>query len=449
MQTFVRTLLTSLILLGLPGCFVFSSIERPADLEDTGTPDGDAQDPGCTRDPLKGQLPCAPDPNLDGAGFELTLAVRDIVLDQSPEALEEGEIPAGLDLDGIDSSPGGPSPGLGECFSDNGTDGPYGIDNNLGMNLWGIIGKLLRLECEMEMVHRQGMGTLLIHITKWNGKADDAQVDVMMAPSVLGTYQPGWATTKNAQDAAKTWTWGVSPTEVELAEGWFEFLDLPWAEVSEGVNPPLPCWRDGLEHFDWYFANPNAFDVLGFPKVSTTKGYISDGWFVMPLPNNAPLDLMTDRRSVQVKLINAHIIAKLDDTFTKTEKAFAAGRMTVQTIYDVSPAIGMCEPDFFRATYETMADLFADPNRKNDPAFPPETTCVIKDGETIIDSGAISVGVGLNAVKVGYGGMAPSDANWPVPNACETASNLPPRFDCPDLSEGGQPWQFVPPAHCP
>jgi hypothetical protein len=446
MQTYVRTLLTSLILFGLPGCFVFT--ERPKDF-DPMLPDATQETgPSCTRDPLKGQVPCLPDANTskaDDSNF-LTLAVREIVMDQSTK-----ELPAGLDLDGIDSSPGGPNPGVGECTSVNGTDGPYGIDNNLGINLWGIIGNLLKLECEMERVHREGMGTLLIHITKWNAARDDAQLDVMMAPAVLGTHQPGWTSTANAQAAAATWTWGVSPTEIEYAEGWNEFVDLPWAEVSEGVRPPLPCWTEAQEHFDWFFANPNAFDGLGFPKVTTTKGYMYDGWFVMKLPDDASLDLMTDRRSVQVKLQDAYIVAQLEDDFTRTKHAYAAGRMTVKAIKEVSPAIGFCDTETLGATYEAFADLFADPTRKNDPNYPPETNCVVKDGETVIDSGAISVGVELQAVKVGYAGKAPIAASWPVPNACAEGSPPPPRYDCPNTGEPDfeQPWQFTPPAHCP
>jgi hypothetical protein len=436
MPTFVRLVLGCFLLSSLPGCFVFS-FERPLALEDSGA-DADPAETGptCTRDPERGELPCRP-PSHTSHGSDsgsITFAIREVQIAQAGI-----DPPAGLNLDGIDSSAGSGNEGQGDCFSENsGVDGPYGIDNTLGLDLWSPegIGGFFDIECESERMHRRGLGTIIIRVTEWNTDSDDASVTVEVAPAVAGTYQPGW-TTPQVND----WTWHTEIVEIPVSGDFTDDVVLPYALDGEGTRPPEPCWLDGAGENDWFFGNPLAFNpVTRTANVRSTTAYVSDNWLVMPVPTTNSFDLYTDRRSVQVKLRDAHIVAKMSTDRSRFERAFIAGRFGVEDMLAVSPSIGLCEGILgtMRNTYLGMADILADPTIERDPGIRCDAEV---DGVAI---GALSVGVGFEGVRVSYGGIAGEGAAWPVPNACETFdSGRPPPAEC----DGS--WSFTPPAHCP
>jgi hypothetical protein len=289
-------------------------------------------------EPDRGELPCRPSGLETSAtdAITLTYAVKEFFLDQSQK-----KKPAGLDLDGIDSTNSSPSPGIGECTAVHGVDAAHGIDNSFGINLWPSIGDLLRLECEAEAAHRRGLGTLLIHVMRWNGQEHDAQVDAFIVPAVLGTYQPSWLPA-DAAAARASWTWAMEPVDVALQDDAKDTVDLPYAELGDAQRPPAPCWSDSAPGTDWFFANPAAFDELGHPLVRSTAAYISHDWLVIPLPDDAPVDLYSDRRGLQLGIRQGHLLAKLAADRNGFERAFIAGRIPVTDLDAASPGLGFC-----------------------------------------------------------------------------------------------------------
>ena len=434
MATFARVFLVLVLAAGLTGCFVFNELERPT--PDSGSnPDGKVPNE-CDVGPEQGKLPCRPpaSTSLPTDTSEVTFAIKKVRIKQ-----DESD-PDGLDLDGYDSSAGSGSEGVGECTSAPlGVDGPNGIDNTLGIELWNNIASNFNLECEIERVHRKGQGTILINIQKWNGLADDAQVDVFIAPAVLGTYQPTW-TRELAEQAKNAWTWGREPVEITYGD-FSANVEIPFAE-DDGERVPEPCWLEDGSQADWYFANPRAFSVppVQVPNVRSTTAYVSNNWLVMPLPLNSSFDLYTDRRGLQVRLTYAYLVAKISEDRSHFERAFVAGRFAMPDLIDVSPAIGFCAPETFAGVYASFTDLYADPETER----PRSSPC---HSEELGIVGALSMGVGFEAVRVSYAGIAPNEAAWDLINACETFDENSP--DNPTECPGDVSYTFTPPAHCP
>lgn len=457
----IRLLTLCFSLIFFAACFPFSG-ELPHEKMDSGA----SQDgPPCGMEP--GLLPCRPPmstSSADGDPVEATFAITDVLLDQKGV-----DPPIGLDLDGIDGSAGSPTQDQGECGATEGArDAKFGIDNVLGMHLWPDLAGVLKIECEVERTHKRGLGTLLIHISNWNGNADDAEVTVTVVSAIAGFNRPGWRTQEDAQAAAADWDFLIVNTGTEEEPSY----DLPIVLDADG-NPveDEPCWTPNHTTNDWFFANPRSF-TSQYPNVRTTRGYVSDYRLVVPLDVNAPIELMTDRRGVSIPLVGGYLVGDIVDNALRLENAYIAGRFRVSEIVEVGEAIGFCGEDF-TGIYSGYADLFrAIPSSFLEGAPVISDTPCTSDGVDGGLGGAVSVGVGFSGVRVSYAGLpprgvkvydgedgdeplvhtpakyhAPGDGQWKMPDACqlfellgEDAVAAPP--------ECAGDYSFTPGAHC-
>lgn len=443
-------------------CFPFSG-DLPHEKLDAAEPiDG----PPCGMEP--GILPCKPPLSTSSPEDPITatFAITDVILDQT-----NLDPPVGLDLDGIDSSPGSANEGQGECGATEGAlDAKYGIDNVIGLKLWPDLSAALKIECEVERTHKRGVGTLLIHISGWNADKDDAEVTVTVVSSIAGFHRPNWRTEADAANAAKDWQFLIANTGTEEAPGY----DLPFVVDADG-NPieEEPCWKPGLSTQDWFFANPRSFEGH-FPRVRTTRAYISDYRLVVPLDVRAPIELVTDRRSVTIPLVGGYLVADIVDEATRLDNAFIAGRFRVSDLAVAGKAIGFCDASHAQ-TYSLYADLFRDVPEsflEGNPVIS-NVDCT-SDGEDDLLGGAVSIGVGFAGVRVNYAGLPPNgvevytgpegdgdplpygaalyheatDSDWRLPDACEIAAlfNNPAMALHPAECDGD--YTYEPGAHC-
>ena len=444
----------------LAACFPFSG-ELPHEKLDE---DGGDGGPRCGMEP--GLLPCRPAGSTSSAEGDLitaTFAITDVLLDQ-----QGVDPPVGLDLDGIDGSAGSSTQDEGECGASEGArDAKYGIDNVIGMHLWPDLSSALKIECEVERTHKRGLGTLLIHISNWNGSANDAEVTVTVVSAIAGFNRPSWNSQADAAAAAADWQFMIVNTGTEGAPSY----DLPIVLDADG-NPvgEEPCWTPNHTLNDWFFGNPRSF-TSQYPNVRTTRAYISGYRLVVPLDVHAPIELMTDRRGVSIPLVGDIV-----DNAMRLDNAYIAGRFRVAELVEVGEAIGFCGDDFTQI-YSGYADLFREIPEgylKGEPVISSTSCTSDGDGDTL--GGAVSIGVGFSGVQVNYAGLppngvtiyegpegdgdgddppsyqpaeyhTPSDNQWKMPDACQLVELLGPDAVAAPPECAGD-YRFEAGAHC-
>lgn len=341
-----------------------------------------------------GRLPLRPDP-VDGGqndSAELVYALHNVLLNQTaPVGETQPWASIGLNLDDRNTRSDSDPNQMCRRPDSNGAyprlDGVNGIDNMLGSTLWPNIGQFVGgsmgaevFETQMNDGFEAGRGTIILRITKWNGTANDDEVEVWLFPAAAGTSSPAGA--------------------VQFTPGTNNLVLT--ANPSVAASPPV--W-DGSAESGWYgnkmsFADGNDPSPR-MPDVRDLNGYIANGVLVMAMAPDDILELrVANFASVAVQLSGANIVASLSEDFSRVESGFIAGRFSLDNLFEVGGSVGICGP--LRAQVSTlfdkMADVLADPTLEGGPS-------------AVCD--AVSVGVAFQAVRGTYRGVGPEPLCMP------------------------------------
>lgn len=301
---------------------------RPLDAPSTDAPDAPATDapdapsctgdastmgepPGCTLRHPPARPTCG-----DGGddGTVRTFALLDPIVDQ----LGATWMTYGFDLDGLCTDPLETSPAV-ECASPGGmppADGLEGIDNTLGGTATGaIVAFFPSYPTGFRNTVRHGMSAPLLRVSGWNGEADDAQVDVVVAFAV---------------DVLPAGT-AVPPTGLVVRNG---LPDPAW----DGTDTAYPSAT--------YFTPPPA----SLPLIRDDSAYVADHRLVVALPDRAPIDLAAHAVSgldgvLRIRLTGARMVAQLSDDGTSIESAVLVGRFAYTDVLAYLDDLGVCPGD--------------------------------------------------------------------------------------------------------
>jgi hypothetical protein len=248
-------------------------------------------------------------------------------------------------------------------------DGEDGIDNALGHR---FVQAILVLSGDLQASLREqqelGRGVTLVRVRGWNGEDDDPRVDVVLAPSVLGT--------PSLSD-------GGQPT-------------LP----ADGGMPAPPAW-DGS---DYWWASEGAF-VIGereLPRIWDGNAYVRDRTLVVNLPDRELLSYVAADFSLDVRLTGAKLTGRISSDETRLVDATLAGRWTINDILASARNLGFCGEDL--DLISTALDQFAD-IRETPGSGGPSVPC-----------NAISVGVQFTGYHARWAGILPEPES---PDPCE------------------------------
>jgi len=312
-----------------------------------------------------------------GGEMELTMAMRDVVLNQDGDRWRD----IGLDLDDLDSQP--PVPDV-ECVPPDTDaepilDGDDGIDNAFGDELYPIVRLALpNLEEQARANQELGLGTILVRIRGWNGTANDPRVDAYISQAAAGT-----------------------PADPESVR--FEGFDL--VNVDDGLPAPLPAW-DGSDN---WFARDDTF-FMGMedtPVIRDDNAYVVERTVVARLPDRIDILFFAGADAgVRVRLTDGWTFATFNEDFTETEIATVAGRWAILDLLETGDNIGICTGSAERRIVENQLDAVADVRSR------PGT------GGPGVPCDAVSLGVTFRGVVSHWGGLGPS---LPLPDPCDGA----------------------------
>ena len=298
------------------------------------------------------------------------------------EADKSSALPSfGLDLDrDCTNAPGCSSASQGSCRprSPGGMlrDGEGCRDNSYA-NLWQVasmlplLGKQLGLsEAQLNCGLRRGSYNMLLHITGYNGRANDpdVRVDFYVSPGL--ETMPSWSCA-DAVDSDKMPFWGDSAV-FKVGQG-----DLLGENASPGRLP------------DSKYSDPHA--------------YVRSGYLVSRFPENAALRLAGDGqpfRGLHLPLSGGVWMGKLTQAGGgrwELKEGMVAGRARVVDVTRSWNEAGLCADVGFNMFYDTLlafADYSADvlASGQHDPATPCD---------------ALSVGLPFEAKQVEVSGSAP------------------------------------------
>jgi hypothetical protein len=321
------------------------------------------------------KVPSRPAAESEGPDTEIvTFALRDVALNQDADRWRD----IGLDLDDLESEP--PVPEV-ECVPPNETadpelDGNDGIDNSFGNRLFPIVRLALpTLEEDSRTNQAAGLGAILLRVSGWNGTRNDPRVSVLLSQSAAGTT--------------------ADPESVR-------FDGTTLVDDADGMPAPMPAW-DGDDH---WFARDDTFLMAdeARPRVRDDNAYVSDGTFVMRLPDRVDILFFAGSTAgVRVRLTDAYAFGELNEDFTAIEVATVAGRWAVLDLLETGNNIGICVGTPQRNIVEAQLDTIADVRSTRGSGGPG----VICD--------AISLGVTFRAVRAHWAGLGPS---LPLPDPC-------------------------------
>ena len=247
----------------------------------------------------------------------------------------------GIDVDGVKTT-GTDAPH--ECVGEDGNppvDGVDGIDNSFGRNLMPTMRAVIGcLEDDIALSFALGEGTILVRMKGWNGRRDDATVEVSMFSAIDGTSMED----PNAVE------WG-GPDGLTL-----------FRALSSSEAPP-PAW-DGE---DYFYIDPTGLLVEGDldrARFSETDAYISKGRLVMALTSATVFDLITPTGGFQFAL-DGFLMADLSEDQQTMPKVMLVGRFSAERLVDALEPLGFCEEStqaIFNNVVTAALDVRADPD---------------------------------------------------------------------------------------
>lgn len=267
---------------------------------------------------------------------EAVFAFRNVSLDQSGDRWQR----FGLDLDGMNTAS---VLDAAECVAANGQpplDGEKGIDNAFGQYvLPRVVGLVACLEDNIALHQGRGRGTVLMRLRNWNGRPNDARVDVSAFFAVDGT----------SLDDVSDLEWGGAGGSSLLLPGSME-------------EAPDPAW-DGN---DYFFVDPSSLITgdLDRPVVWQTDAYISNGRVVLPLHTGSTFVFLTGPGSFSIS-INGFVVADISDDGQNLEKGLIAGRFPAGKLVSALEPLGVCDETFQGSILGLLTDnldLRADPD---------------------------------------------------------------------------------------
>ncbi len=340
----------------------------------------DVYDESLLTDPSASAIPARPDAGLDGPDIDpLTIALREPVLEQT-ENQRWRQI--GFDLDELQTSS---EDSEVECLPEGRKvplDGDDGIDNVVGADLLPLVTlseSVKNLAEDARDSQERGQGTLVVHISEYNGTAYDPQVRVVVAQAVAGTPLPS--------------------SEVAFVEG--ELIEL-----ASGEPAAPPAW-DGSDH--WYVRDDAFFlGVFERPRISDEVAYVSGGKLVVRLPDRASILFFAGQATVTVRMAQGLVVGTLEDDLRGLRDVNIGGRMSILDVLETGESAGVClgtpERTIFEGQLPSMADVLSVPGTSGGPSV----TC-----------DALSVGVLFESGVVGIGVPVPVESP-PIANPCET-----------------------------
>jgi hypothetical protein len=317
---------------------------------------------------------------------EAVFALRNVSLDQSGERWRN----LGLDLDGMNTVSIGDA---AECVAANGNpplDGHKGIDNAFGQFVLPTVVSLMScLEDNIALNQGLGRGTVLLRLRDWNGRPNDAKVDVSVLSAVDGT----------SLDDVSSVEWGG-------ADG--SNLMLPGASV----DAPDPYW-DGE---DYFFVDPSSLVAgdLSRAEVWKTNAYVRDGRVVLPLDTAATFVFLTGPGSFSIS-VKGFLCADISEDGQTLDKGIIAGRFPAAELVATLTPLGICE--------ESLRDSVIGQLTNNlDPRVDP--------GEGSPDDECTAAGVAFSFQGI-RAQIAPQLAplELPIPNPCGGEPATQPAFD--------------------
>lgn len=335
-------------------------------------------------------VPDRPPANTSSADddVEAVFAFRNVSLDHSGDRWRR----FGLDLDGLNTaSLDDPA----ECVTADGNpdlDGEKGIDNSFGQHVLPTVVSLIAcLEDNIALNQGRGFGTVLLRLREWNGKPNDAKVDVSVLSAVDGT----------SLDDASRLEWGGADGATLMLEGGSE-------------EAPPPAW-DGE---DTFFVDPSSLVAgqLSHPLVWKTDAYIRDGRVVLPVDTAATFVFLTGPGSFSIS-VNGFLIADISDDGQILEKGLLAGRFSAGELVATLAPLGICDEGFRDGITGLLTDNL---DLRIDPALGrPEDQCT-----------ATSVAFSFQGIRA-HIADAIAPVELPIPDPCSDAptAGTEPAFD--------------------
>lgn len=341
----------------------------------------------------------------------LLFALNDIFLGQTAELAAS----IGVDLDGTMTT--GPSDATcdpptdeGEVVGQSVPDGEKGIDNAIGSLLLPTTETALPcLEDNLALTQGRGIGTVVIWVQGWNGRADDAQVSVILTNSVDGTSE--------------------DPSLVGF--GSHDPFNLVYLDGDQSVEAPDPAWVGR----DAWFLDPADFDSdetgkpsLDQPKTEQVDGYVKYGRLVVPLLPETAFKLIAGDGTIPsdgdmtIVVNGGYMMGDISEDRSRLERGLFAGRLTLEKLSDITPKVGMCafDADLMRTLLGQFADI---------PGLPED------DGQGL-ECDAFSVGVTFSAVAGRIGGIGAFSR--PGLEPCEQAELVTVDLCCPSEWQKGK-----------
>ena len=362
----------SVVFGALAGCSVFdpSLVEQDAGASDGGQ-DGATLGPRCTS--ASRRPPSRPGPETAGEdGPDVIWVLREIDLQQGNDWRD-----IGFDLDGYCTDDELYTSCLPPDDVDPQLDGFDGIDNTFGNELYPLVERLEPgLEEDAQTSQDNGLGAIIMRVRGWNGTANDNNVEVLMAQTVIGGPPE------------------ISPEEITINDAFHGY--------TADETRVLPRF-DGN---DWFLLRSDAFVIesdLDTGRLVDDTAYVRDGTIVFSLPDRSEIIFSSTIAGVAVRLTDSINVAELSEDLSHPERVVLAGRWSINDLLDTARALGVCDEDpeftIFRNAFEEVADIRSDP-----------------DESGAIPCNAVSVGVTL----VGYGASIAGTTDGPtLPNNCE------------------------------
>lgn len=298
----------------------------------------------------------------------------------------------GVNLDGfVTNSTSAPH----ECVAEGGVpvlDGDRGIDNSFGRNvLPALTAAAPCLEDDIAISHALGQGTILVRIRDWNGRRDDAQVDIGLFVTVDGT----------SLDESEEVRWGGLNGTTLL-------------RASNFASAPPPAWDGG----DRFFVDPVGLADEGNlerPRIGQNDAYIASGRLVLENTAATIFPVVTRTGSFPIG-VDGFFMADISEDQQSLTKGFLSGRFAAERIVGSLQSLGFCSQenvDVLGSILTRSLDLRADPDIQE-----PDNAC-----------SAMSLGLSFRGTRVSSNlGIAPR--SLPISNPCEGGEDASTLYAC-------------------
>jgi hypothetical protein len=403
------------------GCQAFDAGLLPAKPDETGPS-------ACPMGSRRPPDPPPPDPPTEGPSIDpLVFALKDPVM-SNPSAA--------LNVDRVCTSQTGvwtclPPPELARYLEGEmpvvPQDGPQGEENQFAREIFPLVDGVFEVQGEgsldLILMASLGSGTYspLIHVSNYNGTANDPRVTVAVTQAVFSIAGPAGATQQpavcivedperggvphvpheddivNTANPAMTQCFGEEIPSLPVEQQYDDDSGLPIA-----ITGYDPAWEEGRI---WSWARHDSFQdrSLASPLVVDDLAYVTDWTLVARLPDNVELKI----GAVLAKFTDAYAVAKLKEDLSGTEpgQVLVAGRWSVISMLQNAESVGVCPGTAPYTILRTQLDTRTDV-RSNRDQQGPDVPC-----------DAFSFGITLTGHRANM--AARPTLGQPTPNACD------------------------------